>query len=426
MKKIVVWGAILSLIVVSAFGFLVYRGQDNQSPVIIFVKHLIPEEVRVKLKYFLRDSQIEKLELKRAKDGSNGSLFSDERIKSELGEKYRLKQFYLPFPKKDHTRHYLEVSAGKVLVISGVGKSIYFEAEKLNDEKLDYTILRNNIRDVFESLHLNLIDVRDIQIQADTVYLSALFRDQENRYSFIILSANLNWQALEFSEFLILGERWKWISVTSGGKLEEYKNNQLLFSMGDFDHRKSAQDTKTYLGKILRIDIDTKATELVSIGHRNPQGLEYIESLDTIVNTEHGPMGGDEVNLHKVRAGVVPNFGWDVASYGLQYGGADIFKHSHQEHGFTEPLTYFTPSIGVSELILDQSQAASDPAMLLVSSLRANSLFLLALNEEFDQVVQKDRLFFPLRRIRDIDYHSQKHLLIFDEPVPIIASLIAE
>ena len=99
------------------------------------------------------------------------------------------------------------------------------------------------------------------------------------------------------------------------------------------------------------------------MGHRNPQGLYYHQDLNYLFSTEHGPSGGDEINILDLNKDYteVPNYGWPMASYGRHYfdnnDDNDIryklspLKKSHSENGFIEPLRYFDPSVGISQVI---------------------------------------------------------------------------
>jgi len=85
-----------------------------------------------------------------------------------------------------------------------------------------------------------------------------------------------------------------------GGRIVNYKDKYILASIPDFGYRyKEAQDKKSIFGKIIKINKETKEYEVFSMGHRNPQGLHWDSETDTILSSEHGPIGGDEVNIIK-------------------------------------------------------------------------------------------------------------------------------
>ena len=97
------------------------------------------------------------------------------------------------------------------------------------------------------------------------------------------------------------------------------------------------------------------------MGHRNPQGLYYDKENNIIYSTEHGPQGGDEINVNTSPDGEIKNYGWGVSSYGEHYGlpktdNSEKYKiaplhKSHAKYGFIEPLKYFTPSIAPTQII---------------------------------------------------------------------------
>ena len=128
----------------------------------------------------------------------------------------------------------------------------------------------------------------------------------------------------------------------------------LFYSIGDRGAMQNSQDLSNPLGKIHRVNDDgsvPKDNPFVSIpgavptiwsyGHRNPQGIAWQPITGKMWESEHGPSGGDEINI------VAPgrNYGWGVVSKGLQNG---ITKRS--EAGMEEPLTYYTPALGPSAL----------------------------------------------------------------------------
>jgi len=181
------------------------------------------------------------------------------------------------------------------------------------------------------------------------------------------------------------------------------------------------QNIGNLLGKIISIDKNNQSYEIVSLGHRNPQGLFYYKDQyekEFIINSEHGPKGGDEINVNNLKDKRMPNFGWPVSSYGINYDGTNPFKSSHIEYGFDEPLIYFTPSIGISEISVVNFENTN---IIYASSLRANSIYIVNVDKNFEKVINTDRLNFD-KRIRDIKYSKKlEGLIAIFEETPSIA-----
>ena len=139
----------------------------------------------------------------------------------------------------------------------------------------------------------------------------------------------------------------------AGGRLVEMGPGTLYFSIGDFGHdgvtyKFLGQGNATSYGKIIEIDVDKPDYRVVSTGHRNPQGLTR-DSQGRVWSTEHGPRGGDELNL--IRVG--KDYGWPNVTLGTDY-----FRHAWplsprqgRHDGYEEPIYAWIPSIGVSNLI---------------------------------------------------------------------------
>ena len=148
-------------------------------------------------------------------------------------------------------------------------------------------------------------------------------------------------------------------SLHYGSRILIDKEGNLVFSTGersDKETRVYAQKTDNYLGKIIRITKEGKPAagnpfvgkegfkpEILSYGHRNPQGLAFDEK-GQLWESEFGPRGGDEINL--IEAG--KNYGWGDVTYGLEYSGAKIGKSITQKEGTEQPVYYWDPSISPS------------------------------------------------------------------------------
>lgn len=144
--------------------------------------------------------------------------------------------------------------------------------------------------------------------------------------------------------------------VHYGGRMAFLPDGTLLLTTGDgFDDREAAQDIDSGLGKVLRMNDDgtpasgnpfPSSPYVYSYGHRNPQGLAVSDS-GLIWLHEHGPRGGDELNL--IEPGI--NYGWPAITYGVDYSGAVISPYTEWE-GMAQPLHHWTPSIAPSGLAI--------------------------------------------------------------------------
>ena len=126
---------------------------------------------------------------------------------------------------------------------------------------------------------------------------------------------------------------------SAGSILEKFKGNEILLTIGDYAScgklaRNNAQDKNHLAGKIIRVNEDTGDYKLVSMGHRNQQGIYYDKANDIIFSTEHGPKGGDEININQlsIDEGKIKNYGWGNSSYGEHYDLSEEFKFIQIAH----------------------------------------------------------------------------------------------
>ena len=146
-----------------------------------------------------------------------------------------------------------------------------------------------------------------------------------------------------------------------GGRLEVGAEHLYLSTGDGYDFKDLAQDPNHYAGKILRFNHDggipadnpyadgrNGLPAVWALGVRNPQGMTIDVETETVYINEHGPQGGDEVNI--IRGGV--NYGWPVITYGEEYGGGPIGDGITHAPGMEQPLYYWTPSIAPSGMML--------------------------------------------------------------------------
>ena len=425
---------------------LVRYGYDRQSKIIETVKKVIPRHYVKKIKDNIfvisnlkaKNDTLE-LQLRKYEQGYEGQKFDNKSIKLN-DQEYDVNFFFLPFKRLDTNlgwkaesnslrAHYLEIYSGKLFAISGSGKIVYFDKKNLLKDNLDFKNLPNNINEILKEDNSTLIGIRDLFISDNKVFISMMVKN-ENGVTINLYYADLNLKKINFEIFFETNEYWEKYNVFSGGRIEKFKNEKILFSIGFSRNYESPQNKDTLLGKIISIDLNTKNHELISYGHRNPQGLYYHSNEKVVINTEHGPKGGDEINFNFLNLEQDKNFGWPKASYGQAYKGEedlfekDTFKKSHRELGFIEPLKYYDPSIGISEIIYLEKNSFCMSKCLWTSSLRAHSIYNLNISEDFTKLSSNGRIFLKGNRIRDIEYDKDLDLVILlSENIPAIITI---
>ncbi|KKO45732.1 glucose dehydrogenase [Arsukibacterium ikkense] len=196
-----------------------------------------------------------------------------------------------------------------------------------------------------------------------------------------------------------------------GGRMVLLPDNTVLLTLGDgFDYREQAQNKANHLGKIVRLQLDgaaptnnpfvnepATAPEIYTLGHRNVQGIVFDSLNQQVYSHEHGPRGGDELNL--LRAG--SNYGWPVATQGIDYTGARISPYT-EFSGMTNPLYVWTPSIAPSGMALYQHQRYPQwQGNVFITALAGKRLHRLELVE--GQVVAEHIMLAELdSRLRDV------------------------
>lgn len=173
--------------------------------------------------------------------------------------------------------------------------------------------------------------------------------------------ARLRGERLEDVETIFRAMPLKRGNAHYGGRIAFAGDGTLLLTLGDgFDYREQAQNVATHLGKIVRLNADGSvppdnpfagrdgyAGEIYTLGHRNVQGIVVDAAGDRVIVHEHGPRGGDEINI--LRPGA--NYGWPVVTHGIDYSGAMVSPYTSLP-GFEDPVLEFTPSIAPSGLAL--------------------------------------------------------------------------
>jgi glucose/arabinose dehydrogenase len=209
-----------------------------------------------------------------------------------------------------------------------------------------------------------------------------------------------------------------------GCRIAQATDGNLFVTLGEhFSHRDQAQNLANHLGKIIRITPDGAAPkdnpfvgregakpEIWSYGHRNEQGLAINPASGELWEIEHGPRGGDEVNI----IGKGKNYGWPVIGYGIDYNGAKIHE-STAKAGMEQPIKYWVPSIAPSGMAFYTGKLFPKwDGSLFTGALAGKMLVRLSLKG--NSVTGEERLLQNLNeRIRDVRQGSDGALWLLTD-----------
>jgi cytochrome c2 len=200
------------------------------------------------------------------------------------------------------------------------------------------------------------------------------------------------------------------------GKMAEEADGKLYLTIGDYmiTSPKVSQDPRSLFGKIIEIDLNRKSIRIISRGHRNPEGLVRRKG-GTLLSTEQGPKGGDELNLITEGA----DYGWPSVSLGTGYASYDLAGQANvgDHSGFTAPTFSWLPSIAVSNLIEIEGFDDRWNGDILVGSLKGLSLFRLRL--EGEKILYSEPIWIG-QRIRDLAQSRNGTILLWTDDAQLL------
>ncbi len=296
---------------------------------------------------------------------------------------------------------------GRALVTERVGRLRMLSADgKLQPEPL------SGVPEVFASGQsgLNEVSLAPDFTDSQQIYLSYACGTPAANHT-CLARARLGDKGLEDTEEIFRVQPAKAGTAHYGGRIAWLPDDTLVLSLGDgFDYREEAQNLASHIGTIVRLNGDGSAPadnpftghegalpEIYSYGHRNVQGLIYDSEQNRLIAHEHGPKGGDEINL--IEPG--KNYGWPITSFGLDYTGARVTPFTNRP-GMEPPLLYWTPSIAPSGMTLYNGELFPQwQGDLLVGALAAKRVHRVSL--ERGEARDVEVLFESLNeRIRDV------------------------
>ncbi len=341
---------------------------------------------------------------------------------------------------------YIDYYNDKLFLVTATGQIVYSNIDVLNSEDFSLISIKSNIKDLIkyrEFYMSSAFGVKDFLIYKNNIYVSYIKEHSKDCFSTSILKAELNFENIIFKDFYVpkkcinKDEKFyndskhdKFVPHQSGGRLIAYNNN-LIFSTGDYRYRILAQDLSNDFGKLISINLLSNEKKIISLGHRNPQGLFLSKNLNYLFSTEHGPNGGDEINiidLNLDKDSELPNYGWPISSYGRHYFDNNDdndaryklspLKKSHKDYGFIEPIKYFVPSVGISQIVgVDKNFYNSDNDIFFVGTmgtakkLKEGMISLYFFEYRNNQIIND--MFIPIRsRVRDIFFNEKEKFLV--------------
>tara|TARA_E500000178_G_scaffold356336_1_gene433487 strand:+ start:162 stop:1442 length:1281 start_codon:yes stop_codon:yes gene_type:complete len=344
---------------------------------------------------FLPFTQFEKLKYSKIK-----IIFEDDLI-------FKSKQLTDSISYKRYNSFFIDEYKQKILITDYLGNTYFLNQEELFSE--------NKIEILAKNIENNLLATRvmDSFIHDNKIFISYIL-NQDGCNTINVSFAELNYKKLNFSKFYnpnICN------NTGSPGRMQLYKtlgSSGILLSTSEGIHDNPGDNTQnkdSIFGKILYLPFNENKEIIFSSGHRVIQGLNVLDN--NIIATEHGPRGGDEVNLIIQNQ----NYGWPIVSLGERYDfkyqeKKITYKKNHKKNNFQEPIFSFIPSIGVSEIInLPSSFSIYYDNHYLISSLNGRSIYFTRFNFNLSKVISMEKVFIN-NRIRDIKYLKNYNSII--------------
>ena len=438
---------IVLITILTLFFFIKYNVQNN-TQLFYKYKNKIPLTLKYKIRIFL--TKINNFYIYKKND-----FVFDKRKKNILLKKdiqddeltlYTNSNLIFTGP-----RAYFASNEESLFLITGTGILMTIPIEEISKNKKNLILKKvdTNIDEFLleyktkNSLPSKTSMIKNLLYKDGVLLVSLVQKINNTCFKHLILEGKVNSKKIFFKEFFKIDECRIFYSDYVGGNLANYTKEKILYTVGDwaicedsrwlkkgkgFCTKNNSQSMTSYLGKIYEINFYNKESNVISVAHDNPQGIVYDSENNIIFSTEHGPQGGDELNINiNPSSKKIKNYGYPISSYGEHYGypsdgvkykyeEAPLYK-SHKKYGFEEPIDYFVPSIGISDIEKIENN-------LFVASLGSDieqgdlSFYIYTLDDNHE-IIKRD-IFKIYERIRDI--HILKNfILLFLETTGTIA-----
>ena len=351
---------------------------------------------------------------------------------NKILQKYKILNGFYTGINKIKPGGYVDFYKNHIIIMSARG--ILAHNNDLNNNNT-FKQIKNNIDDFIslDQYKNDLSKLLDLFIYDNKIFISYADEIKENCLNTSVLYANMNYEDIKFKKLFSSKQCIQnpkggyFFGARSGGRLENFDKNHLLLTTGEYGNRDLAQEKDNINGKVIKINIHNSSYQIVSMGHRNPQGMYFDKDQNLVLLSEHGPYGGDEINLidiNQIDYDDPLNFGWAISSYGEHYDAKTkeneemyrkypLYK-SHKKYGYIEPIKHFSPAIAPSQIIKINENK------YILAGMKSKSLFFFELDNKIGIKNLKEVKIFE--RIRDLKYHK-KTIYLFLEDTGSIATI---
>ena len=318
---------------------------------------------------------------------------------------------------------------GRMLVTEKKGEILVFKDDKFTGEKL------TGVPAISDVNQAGLLDIAVHPKYAENGWIYMSYAKKQDKGEVLVIArAKLNGNALEgLEEVFVCGPEWEG-GRHFGSRIIFDNDGYLFFSNGDKGSRPAnAQELDNDHGKIHRIYDDGRIPEdnpfvgtagaspsIWTYGNRNPQGMIYDKANNRIWAVEHGPKGGDELNL--IEKG--KNYGWPVITYGIDYDGTILTELTEKE-GMEQPVTYWVPSIATCGIAIVTSDRYPEwKGNILVGGLAGMQIARVELDGT--KYVGQETLLKDIGRVRQVSESPDGYIYAVTEATGLLVKLIPQ
>lgn len=315
---------------------------------------------------------------------------------------------------------------GKMLITERKGEILIFENDKYTGQKVQ------GLPAVYANGQAGLLDITTHPNYAQNgwIYISYA-KPVPGGGATTIARFKLNGNSVAaFEDLIVTTPAWNG-GTHYGSRIVFDNNNYLYFTNGERGSQNNAQDLKNSHGKVHRIHDDGRIptdnpfvnTEnaipsIWTYGNRNPQGMIYDATNNRIWAVEHGPRGGDELNL--IEKG--KNYGWPVITYGINYNGTPITEITEKE-GMEQPVKYWVPSIATCGMTLVTSDKYPDwKGNILVAALAGTHIARIEMAGT--KATGEEKLLPGIGRVRQVSQSPDGYIYAITEGTGLLIKLL--